>query len=168
VLIVTVTVKDHLVVDQISEAALEAPQRFLGRLALELQHPSRATDIARPVAEVSAIATPALSCIRARLRLMVDRSSMSLPASAAGLTGPTTLMTVVRTSIWGSRSQHRLPLAYARLSCLHGLAARAFMLHPSRRPDDHARDCLFIRLAALIAYVQSVVLGPPSDGGYDA
>jgi hypothetical protein len=44
------------------------------------------TDIARPVAEVSATATQPRFCIRARFRLMVDRSTISLAARAAGLT----------------------------------------------------------------------------------
>ena len=42
------------------------------------------TDIARPVAEVSVTATQPLFCMSARFRLMVDRSSISLAASAAG------------------------------------------------------------------------------------
>ena len=50
------------------------------------------TDIARPVAEVSVTATQPLSCMSARFRLTVDRSSISLAASAAGLTGPAAMM----------------------------------------------------------------------------
>ena len=59
------------------------------------------TDIARPVAEVSVTATQPLFCMSATFRLMVDRSSISLAASAAGLTGPAALMRLARTSIWG-------------------------------------------------------------------
>jgi len=59
------------------------------------------TDIARLVAEVSVTATQPLFCMSARFRLMVDRSSISLAASAAGLTGPAALMRLARTSIWG-------------------------------------------------------------------
>ena len=57
------------------------------------------TDIARPVGEVSTTVTQPLFCIRARFRLTVDRSSISLAARAAGLTGPVALISSVRISI---------------------------------------------------------------------
>src|SRR5260370_16066448 len=50
--------------------------------------PVMVTDIARPVGEVSATVTHPLFCIRARFRLTVDRSAISLAARAASLTGP--------------------------------------------------------------------------------
>ena len=65
--------------------------------------PVMATDMARPVGEVLAVVTQPRSFIRARLRLTVDRSSISLPA-AAGLTGPAALIRTVRISIWRRES----------------------------------------------------------------
>src|SRR5580698_1849538 len=43
------------------------------------------TDIARPAGEVSATVTQPFFCIRARFRLTVERSAISLVARAAGL-----------------------------------------------------------------------------------
>jgi hypothetical protein len=60
------------------------------------------TDIARPVGEISATLTYPLFCIRARFRLTVDRSAISLVARAAGLTGPAAVISTVRISIWAS------------------------------------------------------------------
>jgi hypothetical protein len=62
------------------------------------------TDIARPVGEVSATLTHPLFCIRARFRLTVDRSALSLAARVACLTGPAAVTSTVRISIWGRES----------------------------------------------------------------
>lgn len=76
------------------------------------------TAIARPVAEVSAAATQPRFCMRARFRFMVDRSSISLAASAAGRNGPAALMRVVSTSIWGWVSP-----AACRTRCIRNASA---------------------------------------------